>query len=90
MVAEKPKLKAYREDIVSSIAEHLEIESTEINFKATTNEKMGFTGREEGIAAYAVVSVVEKKLWQFFQWLDREGSIYDVSKEYNDTRSNNN
>lgn len=90
VVAEKPKLKSYRSRIISSIAEVLEIEEKEINFKATTNEKMGFTGREEGMAAYAVVSVVEKRVWQFFQWLDTEGSIYDVSKKYNDKRSNNN
>ncbi len=84
VVAEKPKLKPYRNKIVSSIASSLEIEEKEINFKATTNEKMGFTGREEGLAAYAVVSVVEKKLWQFFRCLEKEGSIYDVSKKYND------
>lgn len=75
IVAERPKLKPYRNQIVESIADNLKIKKNKINFKATTNEKMGFTGREEGIAAYAVVSVVESKLWQFFETLKREGSI---------------
>lgn len=69
VVAEKPKLKAYREKIEVKIAKSLEIKTEKVNFKATTNEKMGFVGREEGIAAYAVVSVVEKKLWQFLKTL---------------------
>ncbi len=75
VVAEKPKLKPYRNQIVSSIADNLAVDKNTINFKATTNEKMGFTGREEGMAAFAVVSVVERKLWQFFETLKMEGSI---------------
>lgn len=75
VIAEKPKLKPYRARIVSSIADNLSIEKNKINFKATTNEKMGFTGRKEGMAAFAVVSVVEVKLWQFFETLKMEGSI---------------
>ena len=73
VIAEKPKLKPYRSQIVASIAENLNIAKKDVNFKATTNEKMGFTGRGEGMAAYAVVSVVEKKLWQFFEHIN-EGS----------------
>lgn len=75
VVAEKPKLKPYRSQIVNSIAEHLVLKNNDINFKATTNEKMGFVGRKEGMAAYAVVSVVEQKLWRFFKNLKGEGSI---------------
>ena len=84
VVAEKPKLKPYRNQIIASIAEILELPKNDINFKATTNEKMGFTGRGEGMAAYAVVSVVEKALWQFLKELNRKGVLNDVSKEYND------
>lgn len=79
VVAEKPKLKAYRSQIITSIAENLEIKEEVVSFKATTNEKMGFIGRGEGMAAYAVVSVIEKKIWQFLKRLNSEGSIYDVS-----------
>ena len=74
IIAEKPKLKPYRSAIVASIAENLNIKNEDINFKATTNEKMGFTGRGEGMAAYAVISVVEEKLWQFLKNLNWEGS----------------
>lgn len=84
VVAEKPKLKPYRNQIIASIAENLGLSKDNINFKATTNEKMGFTGRGEGMAAYAVVSVVEKTLWQFLKKLNRKGELDDVSKEYND------
>ncbi|SFM02594.1 2-C-methyl-D-erythritol 2,4-cyclodiphosphate synthase [Halanaerobium salsuginis] len=90
IIAEYPKLKPYRTKIVKSLANHLKIKPESINLKATTNETMGFTGRREGIAAYAVISVVEQKLWQFFEFLDMEGSIYDVSKKYHDSRSNHN
>jgi len=75
IVAEKPKLKPYRNQIVSSIADNLGIDNDKINLKATTNEKMGFTGREEGMAAFAVVSIIEGELWQFFKTLKMEGSI---------------
>lgn len=75
VVAERPKLKPYRKKIVYSIADNLGIDKNEVNFKATTNEKMGFVGREEGMAAFAVVSVVESNLWQFFETVKKEGSI---------------
>lgn len=84
VVAEKPKLKPYRNEIVNSIAENLNLDVEDINFKATTNEKMGFIGRREGMAAYAVVSVVEKAMWQFLKKLNRKGVLDDASKEYND------
>lgn len=79
IVSEIPKLEPFRKEIVNSISSALSIEAEKINFKATTNEKMGFVGRKEGMAAYAVVSVLEEKLLGFFNWLDREGSNYDVS-----------
>lgn len=72
VVAEEPKLKGYRSKIISSIAESLEIKQKNVNFKATTNEKMGFIGRGEGMAAYAVVSVVEKEMWQILNKLKQE------------------
>lgn len=75
VIAEKPKLKPYRSEIVSSIAENLNIKEKNINFKATTNEKMGFVGRGEGMAAYAVVSIVEKNIWRALKTLKREGSM---------------
>lgn len=55
IVAQAPRLAPYIPDMVASIAADLEIAKSQVNVKATTTEKLGFAGREEGIAAHAVV-----------------------------------
>lgn len=55
IIAQKPKMAPYIEQMKQRIAELLQSEAAQINVKATTTEKLGFTGREEGIAAQAVV-----------------------------------
>ncbi|MGD1944220.1 MAG: 2-C-methyl-D-erythritol 2,4-cyclodiphosphate synthase [Leptolyngbyaceae cyanobacterium] len=57
IVAERPKLKPHIADIRKSLAEVLAVAPDQVGVKATTNEKLGPTGREEGIAAYAVVLI---------------------------------
>jgi 2-C-methyl-D-erythritol 2,4-cyclodiphosphate synthase len=57
VVAEKPKLNPYIPDMKRVMAEVLQVDSDDISIKATTTEKLGFTGREEGIAAYATVLI---------------------------------
>ncbi len=57
IIAQKPKLRPYMEEMEENIAEVLKIEKNQINLKATTEEKLGFTGREEGIAAQAICSL---------------------------------
>ena len=59
IVAQKPKLSEIIPRMVKEIANVLEIEAGRVNVKATTTEGLGFTGREEGIAAYAVALVEE-------------------------------
>jgi len=59
VVAQKPKLKPYIEAMRAEIARVLEVDVSKVNVKATTEEKMGFTGREEGIAAHAVCLLAE-------------------------------
>ena len=59
IVAQKPKLSDNIPKMVREIANVLEIEAERVNVKATTTEGLGFTGREEGIAAYAVALVEE-------------------------------
>ncbi len=60
VVAERPKLKNHIPDMRANIAADLECEMDQISIKATTSEKMGFAGREEGIAATAVVLLVKE------------------------------
>ncbi|WP_114166656.1 2-C-methyl-D-erythritol 2,4-cyclodiphosphate synthase [Exiguobacterium sp. TNDT2] len=55
VMAERPKLRTYIDDMRAVIAELLEADIGQVNVKATTTEKLGFTGREEGIAAQAVI-----------------------------------
>lgn len=59
VIAQRPKLAPYIETIRASIARILSVDVDQINVKATTTEALGFTGREEGIAAQAVV-LIEK------------------------------
>ncbi len=54
IVAQQPKIGPHIESMTTNISETLKIDPTQINIKATTTERLGFTGREEGIAAYAV------------------------------------
>ena len=55
VVAERPKLKPHIEKMRETIAKILQVQPNQVGVKATTNEKLGPTGREEGICAYAVV-----------------------------------
>ena len=55
IVAERPKLKPHIAAMRDRLASVLNLQSNQVGVKATTNEKLDATGREEGIAAYAVV-----------------------------------
>jgi 2-C-methyl-D-erythritol 2,4-cyclodiphosphate synthase len=57
VILEKPKLKGYVNKMIHNISQVLNVEEDVINIKATTNEGMGFIGKGEGIAAFAVVSI---------------------------------
>jgi len=59
IIAQAPKMAAHIETMCSNIASDLAIDRSQVNIKATTTEKMGFTGRKEGIAAHAVVLLTQ-------------------------------
>jgi 2-C-methyl-D-erythritol 2,4-cyclodiphosphate synthase len=58
VVAEQPKLNPYIPTMQQTLAEVMQVEPNAVSIKATTSEKLGFTGRREGIAAYASVLIV--------------------------------
>ena len=60
-IAEAPKLAPYVDEMADNIARCLNMPRSAVNVKATTTEKLGFTGRGEGIAAQAVASLVREK-----------------------------
>jgi 2-C-methyl-D-erythritol 4-phosphate cytidylyltransferase/2-C-methyl-D-erythritol 2,4-cyclodiphosphate synthase len=58
LICERPKIKPHREAMRARLAELLALPLERVSVKATTTEEMGFTGRREGLAAQAVVSVL--------------------------------
>ena len=60
VMAQRPKLAPYIEPMRNRIAELLNADPSQVNVKATTTEKLGFTGREEGIAALATILLIKK------------------------------
>ncbi len=60
LVAQKPKMASYIPNMCINIAADLSVEVNQINVKATTTEKLGFNGREEGITALATVLLEPK------------------------------
>lgn len=62
VAAERPKLAGYIDEMVNNYAQVMNLSSEDINVKATTTEKLGFTGREEGIAAFAVCTIYKVKI----------------------------
>jgi len=61
IVAQKPRLSTYLNDMKERLSTVLEVDPDALNIKATTTEGLGFCGRKEGIAAYAVVSLEGRK-----------------------------
>ena len=57
IAAERPKLNPHIPEMKRTLAEVMEVDMDDISIKATTTEKLGFTGRQEGIAAYATVLI---------------------------------
>ena len=57
VIAEEPNINAYKNAIKKELSGLLKIDVSNIGLKATTTEKLGFTGRREGIAVQAIVNI---------------------------------
>ena len=57
VIAQKPKLRPYIDKMQENIANALKIDKNQVNVKATTEERLGFTGREEGISSQAICAL---------------------------------
>lgn len=60
ILIERPKMKPYHDEMVRVLADLLHLSPENVAVKAKTNEKMGFVGSGEGVAAYAVCTIVKK------------------------------
>jgi 2-C-methyl-D-erythritol 2,4-cyclodiphosphate synthase len=60
VIAERPRLAPHIEGMIANLAADLRVDRSQVNVKATTTEGMGFTGRGEGIAAYAVALLSQR------------------------------
>ena len=56
-ICEKPKISEFRNSMIKIISKICKIDSNKVNIKATTSEKLGYTGREEGIAVFTTVLI---------------------------------
>lgn len=60
IVAQAPKMAPHLPQMIIHLAEDCQIEKSQVNVKATTTERLGYTGREEGVAVHAVTLLVKK------------------------------
>ncbi len=61
IVAERPKMASHIPAMVANIAATVDVERSAVNVKATTTEGLGFTGKGEGMAAYAACTIIKKE-----------------------------
>ncbi|HIE34878.1 MAG TPA: 2-C-methyl-D-erythritol 2,4-cyclodiphosphate synthase [Campylobacterales bacterium] len=62
IIAQKPKISPFKDKIKKTLSQVLKIDRSKINIKATTAEKLGFIGREEGVAVQSVANL------RYFDW----------------------
>jgi 2-C-methyl-D-erythritol 2,4-cyclodiphosphate synthase len=60
IVLELPKVNPHIPEMIKTLANCMEVDEEDISIKATTSEKLGFEGREEGVSAYATVLIYKK------------------------------
>lgn len=65
IIAQKPKMKPYIENMRKRLADACNLDISRVNVKATTEERLGFTGREEGISAHSVCLLEEIEMRRY-------------------------
>jgi len=65
IIAQQPKISPYKKDIKKNLAKLLNLTRDRVNIKATTTEKLGFTGRKEGIAVLSSINL------KYFDWTNK-------------------
>ncbi len=78
IIAQRPKIAPYRDQMIKNIAQALNIEENQINIKATTEEGLGFTGAQEGISSHCVVLLENLTDYKYGNSL-----VYDSAAEDN-------
>jgi len=63
VVLEQPKVNPHTDAMKKKLAEVMNVSTDQISIKATTNERMGFIGKEKGVAAYAVALIISPDAW---------------------------
>lgn len=74
IIAQKPKVGPYREEMVKNIANALGIETNRVSVKATTEEGLGFTGTEQGISSQAICMLSQVENYAYDTMMMRESS----------------
>lgn len=89
IMAQRPKMAPYIGQMQNRIAELLHAQPSQVNVKATTTERLGFTGREEGIASMATILLIKKNKLKacalfldtrYFYFLFYSGKMNKVNK----------
>ncbi|GAA4654953.1 2-C-methyl-D-erythritol 2,4-cyclodiphosphate synthase [Anaerocolumna aminovalerica] len=79
IVAQKPKMAPYIPEMVSNIAQALNIKENQINVKATTEEGLGFTGEEMGISAKSVCLLISVENFSYYDSGEETGGARNCS-----------
>lgn len=72
IIAQRPKLAPYREQMMQNVADALHISRNQVNIKATTEEGLGFTGNGEGISAQAICVLLPVSNYQYVDVLQED------------------
>ncbi len=77
VIAQRPKLAGYIPDMVKNVAKALDLEESQVNIKATTEEGLGFTGAGQGISSQAICAIETVANYSYEVMNDRMASVME-------------